>query len=231
MNLHAWLPFSWRRRQLQRRITSGPLAEFLAAPLAARNTDYRNGRYLAVDFETDGLDPSTGQLLSAGWVAIDGEQINLSSAQHHVVHNRQPLNSQSVTIHHLTDDIVASGEPLEQVMQQLLQQLQGRILLVHHAAMDVTFLTAACHQLFGSAPPLQVIDTLALARRRLLRRNQPIASGSLRLAALREHYGLPRYRAHDALSDAIAAGELFLALAAESAGGGKLPLKNLMQHF
>ena len=56
-----------------------------------------------------------------------------------------------------------------------------------------------------------VIDTLTLARKWLARRNKEPEQGALRLYALRERYGLPRYNAHNALSDALATAELFLA--------------------
>ena len=45
-------------------------------------------------------------------------------------------------------------------------------------------------------------------------------TGDLRLFNLRPRYNLPRYKAHNALSDAIATAELFMALAAEMAPGG-----------
>ena len=49
----------------------------------------------------------------------------------------------------------------------------------------------------------------------------------LRLQACRDHFGLPRYRAHEALTDAISAGELFLAQSAHLAGGSGITVKAL----
>ena len=72
-----------------------------------------------------------------------------------------------------------------------------------------------------------MVDTEWLARRWHQRRGQAIATGQLRLASLRQRFNLPRYRAHDALSDALAAAELFCAQLAE-AGGEALPLKQFL---
>ena len=67
---------------------------------------------------------------------------------------------------------------------------------------------------YGARPPLTAVDTMALEHR--LRADvHGEVNGSLRLDAARRAYGLPRYSAHHALTDAIAAGELFLAQLAE----------------
>jgi DNA polymerase-3 subunit epsilon len=58
------------------------------------------------------------------------------------------------------------------------------------------------------------VDTLAL-QQRLLPGHHRAVDGSLRLDVVRRTYGLPRYTAHHALTDAIAAAELFLAQVAE----------------
>ena len=63
------------------------------------------------------------------------------------------------------------------------------------------------------------IDTLRIAQRRFARHNQVLKTGDLRLFNLRRRYQLPQYKAHNALTDALAGAELFLALAAE---GGDL---------
>ena len=47
-----------------------------------------------------------------------------------------------------------------------------------------------------------------------------IQPGNLRLFNLRPHFGLPQYKAHNALYDALATAELFLAMAAEMAPNG-----------
>ena len=73
-----------------------------------------------------------------------------------------------------------------------------------------------------------MIDTEVLARRRLQRRNQPYRPGELRLSGLRERYQLPRYRAHNALSDALATAELFLAITADMAADDRVRLKELL---
>jgi DNA polymerase-3 subunit epsilon len=75
---------------------------------------------------------------------------------------------------------------------------------------------------------MPTIDTQVLARRRFERRDQPYQPKDLRLFNLRTTYGLPRYQAHNALSDALATAELFLALTADMAQNGHCRLNELM---
>lgn len=83
------------------------------------------------------------------------------------------------------------------------------MLVAHFAMISEGFLDAACRRLWGAGMPCLTVDTLEVERRlRTTWMDRP-AAGSLRLWAARERYGLPQYRAHDALLDAIACAELF----------------------
>ena len=95
------------------------------------------------------------------------------------------------------------------------QRLAGRVLLVHHASLELRFLQRLCRSWYDTPLIVHVVDTQVLARRRFERHNRPYRAAHLRLANLRAAYGLPRYRAHHALSDALATAELFLAMLPE----------------
>lgn len=219
MSLARFLPLEFRRQRLLQRTPSGPLHEYLAVPFADPKKDYRAVTYLALDLETTGTDPRTDHILSIGCVNVHGDRIDLSSAQHRIVSTSKTLTESSVVIHALTDDVIAQGEPISKVLADVLRDLTGKVLLAHHAAIEVGFLRAACQRVFAADFITPVVDTLNLAQRQLRRRDAIVGSHALRLATLREHYHLPRYKAHNALSDAIAAAELFLAQAAERSGG------------
>ena len=98
--------------------------------------------------------------------------------------------------------------------------------MAHHARIERTFLDAACTRLYGGTlPNLKFADTLALEKRSLdpagERRFQ--AGRPAPVGGALERYGLPRYKAHNALTDALAAAELFLAQAGHAAGRGTCP--------
>ncbi len=217
-----------RRRRAAREAPPGPLRDFLATPFPSPRTPIDEAPILAVDFETTGLEPRKDHLLSVGRVEIVRGRVELRTAHHQVIRSSRNLADENVAIHQLTDDQVAAGAPLAAVVEDLLRALAGRVLLAHHAAVESGFLKQACRRLYGAAPLFPVIDTLQLAKRQMERRNQPYQSGELRLFNLRERYRLPRYRAHDALCDAIATAELFLVQAAQSGGRKAPPLKNFL---
>jgi DNA polymerase-3 subunit epsilon len=205
------------------------LRRHLAVPWPARTLDVREVPLVAVDFETTGLDPRRDQIVGAGWVQLRRERVVLGSACRRVVQPDGDLAPTSVVIHGISDDQAASGEPLQTVLEELLTVLAGAVLVAHHAAMDTAFLSAACERRFGGPWAGPSIDTLELMERRFRRSDRPVVHGALRLAAARRCYGLPSYPEHDALWDAVSAAELWLALAADLAGHGSLPLARVLR--
>jgi DNA polymerase-3 subunit epsilon len=205
-----------RRRRFLRDVAEGPLRDYLATPLPDPATDVRDLPLLAVDLETTGLHPTRDHVLSIGWVPVDGLSIDLSRARRAVVKPPPGVEvGQSAAIHGLTDDDIAGGVPIEDVLPALLTALQGRVLLAHYTDIEERFLSAACERTYGQRMPVARIDTLELHRRLIVGWGQEPMRIALRLWTARERYGLPVYRAHEALIDAIACAELFLAQVAE----------------
>lgn len=195
-----------------------------------RRTDVRDLALLAVDLETTGLDPTRHQVLAIGTVPVDGLTIDLAGARQDAVRPDGPVGP-SAALHGLTDDRLRDARPLEEVLPAVLGALHGRVLLAHHAPIEVGFLAAACRRLYGTAPSFTAVDTVGLQRRVLGGRWHAAQPEELRLDAARDHFGLPRYRAHDALTDALACAELYLAQVARLAGGGRLPLSRIRRRL
>lgn len=228
-----WLPFFNQESQRRRRLASvhsDPLYTYLATPLIDRDVDCRHIEYLALDFETTGLDPKRDEIISAGYVVVRGMQIELATATHQLVRPRGAIPEASVVIHGITDDRVAQGVASEELIDELLEQLRGRVMIAHHARVELDFLAEACRARFGTVPVVRTVDTQYLARRRLQRRNQDYSANELRLFNLRRRYNLPRYRAHNALSDALATAELFIAQVSEFGLQQPIALKELLLH-
>lgn len=218
----------WRRRWQLRRTAPGPLRDYFAHPFPAPEQDYRTVGYVAVDLETTGLDPHRDQILSLGWVVLDGPRIDLGSARHQVVRVAGAIPAQTAIIHQITDDQAAAGQDLGATLPLLLAVLAGRVLIAHHAKVELGFLGHACQRLFGSGLLVRTIDTQVVARRLLDRRAASYRGSDLRLHRLAERFNLPRYNAHNALSDALTAAELFLAQAAYRDSGKGLPLADFL---
>lgn len=209
-------------REKAARSARGALADYYAVPVPAPLTPASDLRLLAIDIETTGLDPTTDAVLSIGYVPIDGDVIVLGGARSMVLRDAGEVG-QSATIHHLTDDVIAAGMDRAEALTATLAALAGRVLLAHHAPIEVQFLSKACIELFGAPFVTPVIDTMLLT-------NRIVAPGfddeakidQLRLWNARERYGLPRYHAHEAATDALACAELYLAQVAELRGNQTL---------
>lgn len=216
-----------RRRRLLAQTPPGPLHDYLSVHFPSTTSDCHQLHYLALDLETTGLDPERDEIISCGWVCLAGMNIDLTSARHRLVRPARAIPEQSAVIHRITDDQAAQGSGLAAVMEELLALLAGKVLIAHHARVELGFLDAACHRLYGGRFLASVVDTQFIAQRWFERRNQPLRPGEMRLGNLRQRYNLPRYRAHDALSDALGAAELFMAQCA-ACGAAPLPLKDMM---
>ncbi|NVE95898.1 exonuclease domain-containing protein [Altererythrobacter lutimaris] len=173
---------------------------------------------LALDFELDGL-TRDAHLLQAGWVPFQGRSIVMADAQVHDIRSYADLNRVAVTVHGIGTERASEGSRPREVIIKLLNAMSGRILVAHAAGIERSALQRITQTLFGETLPIRSICTLELERR--LHPNL-IGEGVYRLGACRARYGLPEYDAHDALTDALAAAELFQAQLAHSGANASL---------
>lgn len=208
-------PGRWGRRNPDR-LPEGPLRE-LARSLPDPDLPLGEARLLAIDLETTGLRPHKDHVVSVGYLVLEGLSIDLGSAHQAVVRPEGQVG-QSAVVHGLTDEAVAGGEAFDIILPRVLHALTGRVMLAHFASIEQQFLAAACRRRYGASVTVPVIDTFELQRRITTATFRHVREGGLRLPAARAHFGLPRYRAHEAVTDALACAELFLAQAAFLAG-------------
>lgn len=191
---------------------TGPLKDFYAVPAPVPAEALNELPLLAVDVETTGLKPGSHQIVSIGWVPVDGHIIDLRNAGYVVIRGNEDFSvGSSAVIHQLTDDELAAGVDMEDALTQLLEALKGRVLLAHFASIEKNFLSAACMEHFGAPLQLPIVDTFAMERRHMEKMSTYPRGEDLRLARVRARYGLPQYSNHQALTDALACAELYLA--------------------
>lgn len=218
-----------RRQRLLAKTPEGPVREFLEHPFPDDSIPIFETDIVSMDFETTGLDTSKDDILSIGYLEMSRGAIQLGTSVHIYLEAQQAIPEASAVIHRITDDMAADeGKPLLEIMTELLDTLKGKVILAHHAAIERSFLQKHCMELWGFAPIFPMIDTLELARQWFDRRNMHFSPNELRLFNLRERYGLPRYPAHNALTDALSTAELFLAQLDYIGNAHKLPLKRFL---
>ncbi|WP_166267875.1 3'-5' exonuclease [Marinobacter caseinilyticus] len=173
---------------------------------------------VALDFETTGLDPNRHSIVSVGLIPLDTRRIRCNAAQHWVVRPPLPLHQSSVTIHGITHTDIDQAPDLTEVLDELLDALAGKVVVVHHRGIERPFLDVALRWRLKEGIEFPVIDTMAIEadvhpNRQptwfgRLRGQEPL---SIRLGDSRLRYGLPHYPPHHALTDALASAELLQA--------------------
>ncbi len=219
-----------RRRLAARNAPPGPYARLLGAPLPSARARFRDVEFLSLDIETTGLDPNEAEILSIGSVLIRNNRIDLTTARSCLVRPESEVGS-SASVHGLTDTLCGTGDELGDAIDEVVGDLGGRVLVVHHAPLDKALLDRACRAGYGGALHVPVVDTLALELRRRRRREQTAGPDALRLGNLRTAYHLPYYAGHDALADALATAELLLAMVATSGAADRTTLGELVTHW
>lgn len=198
------------------KLATGALKEFYEVQAPHPSTSLDELPLLAVDVETTGLKPDQHQIVSIGWVPVTGRVIELGGAGYRVIRGSEGFSvGSSAVIHRLTDDELAMGVSMEEALTDLLAALRGRALLAHFAQMEQGFLSAATQEIFGAPLQLPVVDTFAIERRHMEKMFTYPRGEDLRLARVRARYGLPQYSNHQALTDALACAELYLAQSSE----------------
>jgi DNA polymerase III subunit epsilon len=210
----------WR---FHKKAISTPLQPLYQQPCIKSSRLFSATRFLVLDCEMSGLDAKKSQLLSIGWVLIEHGRIVNSTARHLLIHADRGAGDSS-KIHGLLDSSIAGAHSAATVLMLLMEQIPGAVLVFHHAKLDIRFLQKATIENFRCPLLFSYVDTMAIEKSRLHLQGK---SMSLRLAQCRQRYGLPAGSQHDALADAQATAELFLAQAGYLGQPEKLRLSDL----
>ena len=174
--------------------------------------------FVALDFETTGLDAETDEIISIGLVPFDLNRVRLREARHWLLKPRQALTEASVVIHGITHSELDDAPDLNRVLGALLEAIAGRIVVVHYRYIEREFLDTALRRRLGEGISFPMVDTMELEamlhRRSLLSLCKKLIGRnpeSIRLGDSRARYSLPHYGQHHALTDAIATAELLQA--------------------
>lgn len=215
----------WKGRfeALARQANDPRLRAYYEAGMVSGQTPIKDVPLMAMDVETTGLNPSKDGIVSIGMLPMTLRMIESSKAQHWIVQPHVPLADESVTLHGITHSQIENAPELLEVLGPLLQAIAGHVLVVHCRAIERNFLNNALNRLIHEPIEMPMIDTMELEAR-LYRNRRPAGNWwqrlfrkettkpvSIRLADSRRRYGLPFYKPHNAVTDALATAELLQA--------------------
>lgn len=186
------------------------LKALIDAPLINKSLNLKSMDTLVLDFETSGFEVEQDKVLSMGWVEIHHCHIRLTSARHIVLNQPGLHKHDSATIHHLRPETLRSEGISEQhAFSQLFEAMKGKVVVAHGCVMEKRFFEYHLSQNYAQASlPIVWLDTLKIEQYREQLRQ---VRRDWRLSSVRAGHGLPDYQAHNALNDAIATAELYLA--------------------
>ena len=169
--------------------------------------------FVALDFETTGLDPSRDEIISFATVPVESGRVRLADSRYSLVRPERMPGGDSIRIHGLRPADLEGAPSLYEVLDELLAAITGRVLIAHIAAVERGFLSAALKRR-GLELRNPIVDTAALAAE-LDRRTGRFAAGGVPtgLSALTRAFRLPVHRPHHADGDALTTAQVFLALA------------------
>lgn len=165
-------------------------------------------REIILDTETTGLDPLNGdRIVEIGAVEVLNA-IPTGNVFHVYIDPERDMPDGAFRVHGLSAEFLSGKPKFAEVVDDFRAFIGTDKLIAHNASFDVAFINAELARCgCPSVPPQQVIDTLAIARRKH-------GGGSNSLDALCARYGVDASRRtkHGALLDAELLAEVYLEL-------------------
>ncbi|WP_235934051.1 3'-5' exonuclease [Paramicrobacterium chengjingii] len=167
------------------------------------------------DLETTGIDVATSRIVSANVSVLDGGG-NIVSRTDWLADPGIPIPEQASNIHGITTERArAEGRPSADVVAEIVAALRDVFakdlaVVIYNAPYDLSLLRheALRHGIEPIGNPRPVIDPLVIDKA-----VDRYRKGKRTLDVVAAHYGVELLDAHDASSDAIAAGRVAQALA------------------
>ncbi len=155
--------------------------------------------FCVVDLETTGGSAAKGaRITEIGAVKVRGGEV-VGELQT-LVDPEGPIPAFITVLTGITDAMVCRAPRIDEALPSFLEFAHGSVLVAHNAPFDVGFLKHEAKRLGVPWPGFEVLDTVTLARRVMLReevRNH-------KLGTLAAHFGSPTTPNHRALEDARA---------------------------
>lgn len=174
--------------------------------------------FVVVDTETTGLRPGSDRVIEVAAVKLRGGK-SVDSFQS-LLNPRRRLPPFITRFTGITQEMVETAPYAEIILPELLDFIEGTILVGHNLGFDINFLTSEA-KLLGLAFPLDGLDTIPLARRLLpgLKR--------FKLDYVAEYLNVSTSQRHRAMGDATVTAAVFVKMLERAKEQGMMTLGHL----
>ena len=168
-----------------------------------KTEDFLITDFVVIDLETTGLRSYEDEIIQIGALKVQNLQIVDKFNEYVKPDCVIPKNITALT--HINNATVQNAENIYSVLPKFKNFIGDSMLVAHNASFDVSFLSTAYRNVFGTTIMNKYIDTLAISR--AVFQDMPNHKLSTLIATLH----LNAKNTHDALSDCYGAYQLFLA--------------------
>jgi DNA polymerase-3 subunit epsilon len=183
-------------------------------------------RLVVVDVEATGLDPRRDRLIAVGAVVIERLRIDFGQAFYTVLRQPEASSTENILVHGIGGTAQRAGVPPADGLLDFLLFAGKAPLVAFHAGFDEAMLRRAVDVHLGITFKPTWIDLAQVAPEALpgeMRRRKALDDWL-------ELYGIPVFNRHDAVADALATAQLFLALQAPAEAAGLNTLERMRWH-
>ena len=183
-------------------------------------------RQVVLDTETTGLLTSDGnRIIEIGCIELINRQRSYQDL-HFYINPKREMEAGALAVHGITLESLADKPVFSEIIDELINYLQGAELIIHNAVFDIGFLDYELKLAANKYPPITqyctVLDTLDYARKKHAgQRNS--------LDALCKRYSVDNTnrKLHGALLDAELLAEVYLAM---TGGQASLLIESALDH-
>jgi len=167
-------------------------------------------RQVILDTETTGLNPATGdRIIEIGCVEMVGRRLT-DRTFHHYINPERDIDAGAFAVHGLSREFLYDKPVFGNIVEQLIEFVDGAEIVIHNAAFDLGFLDNEFALL--NRPPFRnlaskITDTLLDARQMFPGKRNSLDALCERFSISNEHRTL-----HGALLDAQLLAEVYLAM-------------------
>lgn len=157
--------------------------------------------YVAIDFETTGLDPYENEIIEFAAVrVIDG---NVSDTFSSLANPRRQISEQITKITGITNEMLSTAPDVAEVLKDFLAFVGDSVVVGHNVNFDVNFIYDSCERHELGTFSNDFVDTMRISRK------CTVGTRNHKLDTLLKHYGIVNDNAHRALSDTLCTQQLY----------------------
>ena len=161
-----------------------------------------------LDTETTGLSAKDGDRIVEIACIETKDLIPTNRVFHKLINPQKKVSSEAFKVHGFSDDFLKGKEKFDEVVEDFLEFIKDKKLIIHNAPFDVGFLNSELRRLNKKIIDFKnVEDTLTLARSKF-----PASSNSLDNLCKRFNIDLSRRTKHNALLDCELLREVYINL-------------------